>query len=65
MVLPIVAYGDAVLRKKATDVTLDKAALEKLIADMLETMESSRGVGLAAPQINQAIRLFVIASRGM
>lgn len=65
MVLPIVAYGDAVLRKKATDVTLDKAALEKLIADMWETMESSRGVGLAAPQINQAIRLFVIDSRGM
>jgi peptide deformylase len=62
MVLPIVAYGDAVLRKKAADVTLDNASLEKLIADMWETMESSRGVGLAAPQINQSLRLFVIDS---
>lgn len=65
MVLPIVAYGDPVLRKKGADVSADYADLQKLIDDMFETMERSHGVGLAAPQINRSIRLFIIDSRKM
>ncbi|MFN8286247.1 MAG: peptide deformylase [Chitinophagales bacterium] len=65
MVLPIVAYGDPVLRKKGEDITKDYPGLEKLIDDMYETMEKAKGVGLAAPQINKAIRLFVIDSTRM
>lgn len=60
MILPIVAYGHPVLRKVAEDITPDYPELKKLIADMWETMYHSNGVGLAAPQINKAIRLFVI-----
>lgn len=62
MILPIVAYGSPVLRKVCTDITPDYPGLEKLIADMWETMYNSSGVGLAAPQINQSIRLFVMDS---
>ncbi|HEY0262224.1 MAG TPA: peptide deformylase [Chitinophagales bacterium] len=65
MVLPIIAYGDPVLRKKGEEITKDYPNLEKLIDDMFETMERSRGVGLAAPQIGKAIRLFVIDSTAM
>jgi peptide deformylase len=65
MVFPIVAYGDPVLRKVAEDIDKDYPGLEKLIDDMYDTMEKSRGVGLAAPQINKAIRLFVIDSTRM
>lgn len=60
MVLPIVAYGDPVLRKVGTDITADYPKLKELIINMYETMEASRGVGLAAPQIGLPIRLFVI-----
>lgn len=62
MVLPIVAYGTPVLRKVSDDIDADYPGLEKLIADMWETMYNSNGVGLAAPQINKAIRLFVMDS---
>ncbi|MCM5528490.1 peptide deformylase [Parasegetibacter sp. NRK P23] len=62
MILPIVAYGLPVLRKIADDITKDYPGLEKLIADMWETMYASNGVGLAAPQINKPIRLFVVDS---
>lgn len=65
MILPIVAYGDPVLRKKGEEITKDYPGLQKLIADMFETMERSRGVGLAAPQVGKAIRLFIIDSRKM
>jgi peptide deformylase len=65
MVLPIVAYGDPVLIKKAAEIDKDYPHLEKLIDDMFETMEKSKGVGLAAPQINKSIRLFIIDSRKM
>ena len=65
MILPIVAYGFDVLRKVAKDITPDYPGLEKLIADMWETMYSSNGVGLAAPQINKDIRLFVVDSSQM
>ncbi len=60
MILPIVAYGSPVLRKVCPAIDADYAGLEKLLADMWETMYNSNGVGLAAPQINKAIRLFVI-----
>jgi len=60
MILPIVAYGHPVLRKVADDITPDYPELKKLIADMWETMYHSNGVGVAAPQINKPIRLFVI-----
>ncbi|MBS1577190.1 MAG: peptide deformylase [Bacteroidetes bacterium] len=60
MILPIVAYGHPVLRKVAEDITSDYPNLAKLIEDMWETMYGSSGVGLAAPQINKDIRLFVI-----
>jgi peptide deformylase len=62
MILPIVAYGTPVLRAKAKDITPDYPNLEKLIADMWETLYASSGVGLAAPQINKEIRLFLVDS---
>ena len=62
MILPIVAYGHPVLRKVAQDIGSDYQGLQKLIEDMWETMYASNGVGLAAPQINKDIRLFVIDS---
>jgi peptide deformylase len=63
MILPIVAYGSPVLRKVCVDITPDYDNLNKLLADMWETMYASNGVGLAAPQINKGIRLFVIDSK--
>jgi peptide deformylase len=62
MILPIVAYGSPVLRKVCADIKPSYPALDKLIEDMWETMYNSNGVGLAAPQINKDIRLFVIDS---
>ena len=60
MILPIVAYGDPVLKKKATDISKDYPNLDDLLANMFETMYNAFGVGLAAPQIGLPIRLFVI-----
>lgn len=62
MILPIVAYGSPVLRKISVDIDAQYAGLDKLIADMWETMYESNGVGIAAPQVNKNIRLFVIDS---
>jgi peptide deformylase len=63
MILPIVAYGHPILRQVAEDIDpANYPDLDKLIADMWETMYASNGVGLAAPQINRGIRLFVIDS---
>lgn len=62
MILPIVGYGHPILRTVAVDIDAEYPMLEKLIADMWDTMYASNGVGLAAPQINRAIRLFVIDS---
>jgi peptide deformylase len=62
MVFPIVAYGAAVLRKVSQNITPDYPGLKTLIEDMWETMYASSGVGLAAPQINKDIRLFVMDS---
>ena len=60
MILPIVAYGDPVLRKVGVNIDAQYPELEKLILNMKETMANASGVGLAAPQIGKAIRLFVI-----
>ena len=60
MILPIVAYGDAVLKKMGTPITKDYPNLDTLIENMFETMYNALGVGLAAPQIGLPIRLFVI-----
>ena len=60
MILPIIAYGDPVLRKKATVISADFPELKELIANMHETMYNAYGVGLAAPQIGLAIRLFLV-----
>lgn len=60
MVLPIVAYGDPVLRKVGAEITKDYKDLKILIENMFETMHAATGVGLAAPQIGKSIRLFVI-----
>ncbi len=62
MVLPIVAYGNPVLRKVGVDITPEYPGLQKLIEDMWETLYNSKGVGLAAPQVNKDIRLFVVDS---
>ena len=60
MKLPIISYGDPVLKRKAIDIDQDYPDLEKLIADMFETMYAAHGVGIAAPQVGLSIRLFVI-----
>lgn len=60
MILPIIAYGDPVLRKKATPISSDYPGLDELIENMFETMYGASGVGLAAPQIGKSIRLFVV-----
>lgn len=60
MILPIVAYGDAVLRKKGEEIAADYPNLSTLIENMWATMYDAEGVGLAAPQIGKAIRLFIV-----
>ncbi len=60
MILPIVAFGDPVLTSKAKDINPDYPNLKELISDMWETMYNAEGVGLAAPQIGESIRLFII-----
>ena len=60
MLLPVVAYGHPVLKKKAIEIGPEYPGLQELIASMFETMYHSVGVGLAAPQINHSIRLFVV-----
>lgn len=59
MILPIYAYGQPVLKKVAVAITPDYENLDKLLADMWETMYHADGVGLAAPQVGLPIRLFV------
>ena len=60
MILPIVAYGDPVLKKEAEEIEQDYPELQQLIDDMFETMYAAQGVGLAAPQIGRSIRLFIV-----
>lgn len=60
MILPIVAFGDPVLRTETEEIDQDYPKLKELIQNMYETMEKAPGVGLAAPQIGLAIRMFVV-----
>jgi peptide deformylase len=60
MILPVVAYGHPVLRKVAKEIEPGHPGLNELIDNMFETMYSAEGVGLAAPQVNHGIRLFII-----
>ncbi len=60
MILPIVAYGDPVLKMEAEEIDESYPALKELIANMFETMYQAKGVGLAAPQIGKSIRLFIV-----
>ncbi|WP_271392842.1 peptide deformylase [Aequorivita sinensis] len=60
MILPIVAYGDPVLRKETEEITKDYPNLNEVIENMFETMYEARGIGLAAPQVNLPIRLFIV-----
>lgn len=60
MILPIVAYGLPVLRRATDEIDADYPELKELISNMWETMYNSNGVGLAAPQVNKSIRLFVV-----
>ncbi len=60
MILPILAYGDPVLRREANDIDKDYPKLNDLINDMFETMYAANGIGLAAPQIGKSIRLFIV-----
>jgi peptide deformylase len=60
MILPIIGYGDPVLRKVGENITPEYPNLKETIANMYETMYNANGVGLAAPQVGIAIRLFVI-----
>lgn len=60
MILPIVAYGDPVLRKACEEIDQDYPDLDKLIENMFETMYNASGVGLAAPQVGKQIRLFIV-----
>ena len=60
MILPIVAYGDPILKKEAQEIDENYEGLQELIDNMFETMYEANGVGLAAPQIGKSIRLFII-----
>ena len=60
MILPIVAFGDPVLKKVCEDIDEDYNNLKELIENMFETMVNANGVGLAAPQIGLDIRLFIV-----
>lgn len=60
MILPIIAYGDPVLRKETEAITQDYPNLDAVLENMFETMYEARGIGLAAPQVNLPIRLFIV-----
>lgn len=60
MILPIVGYGDPVLRKKGEEIQQDYPNLKEVVANMYDTMYNAYGVGLAAPQVGLPVRLFVV-----
>ncbi len=60
MVKPVVAFGDPVLKAEAQEIEKGHKGLESLIDDMWETMYSAEGVGIAAPQVGESIRMFVV-----
>tara|TARA_B100001287_G_scaffold187295_1_gene158085 strand:- start:69 stop:647 length:579 start_codon:yes stop_codon:yes gene_type:complete len=60
MILPILSYGNSILKKKAIPISINKNILKTLINNMWDTMYAAQGVGLAAPQIGESIRLFIV-----
>ena len=62
MILPILAYGDPLLRKKTKALTKDYPKLDELLDNMFETMYTANGIGLAAPQVGMPLRLFIVDS---
>lgn len=60
MILPIVAYGDPVLRQETKEIDKDYPRLDELLENMFETMYAARGIGLAAPQVAKPVRLFIV-----
>jgi peptide deformylase len=62
MILPVVAYGHSVLRQKSRDIEPDYSGLQELIDNMWETLYPADGTGLAAPQINLPLKLFIVDS---
>lgn len=60
MIYPIVIYGNEVLRKQCEEIAPDYPEVKKLVEDMFQTLGEAEGVGLAAPQIGKAIRLFIV-----
>ncbi|MDX1349080.1 MAG: peptide deformylase [Putridiphycobacter sp.] len=60
MILPIIAYGDPILKREAEEIDENYPKLQELLDNMFETMYASSGVGLAAPQINKSIRVFIV-----
>ena len=65
MILPIYLYGEPVLRKEAEEVPEDYPNLKELAENMFQTMEKANGVGLAAPQVGLALRMFVVDGNGL
>lgn len=63
MVLPIVCYGNNILRRQCNSVSFDDSTIETLIEDMWKTLDSADGCGLAAPQVNSPLKLFIVNSR--
>ena len=59
MVYPIVAYGHPVLKKQANEIVKDEVDVQQLAEDMFETMRSAQGIGLAAPQVGESLRMFI------
>ncbi|OFY64599.1 MAG: peptide deformylase [Bacteroidetes bacterium RIFCSPLOWO2_02_FULL_36_8] len=65
MIIPILAYGDPILKNVSVDIALDLPDLQTLIDDMFDTMNEAGGVGLAAPQIGKNLRLFITDAEGL
>ena len=60
MILPIVAYGDPILKQRAKEINSSSKDFEILLKNMWETMYAANGVGLAAPQVGKSLRLFIV-----
>ena len=64
MIYPIVAYGDPVLKKEASEIVKDEFDVKEITQNMFETMYKAHGVGLAAPQVGKSLRMFVVDAEG-
>ncbi len=63
MIIPVIAYGDPVLRKVGVEISKDYPGLQDIVDNMFDTMHNALGVGLAAPQVGKAIRLFIVETK--